>query len=260
MQKEFGALWRGLGRAEKTFFFLLVAYAFLYFSRLAPLLQSLIGVLAFIAGLVVLFRVARRTMRKAIWRLRNRLIAAYIFIAVGPIILILAMGVLAGWVVIGQMAVYLVNKELEHRETTLVRQADAFANLPMTDPAATLNRFARITRNAFPDFEMLISGEHEVRYPPDARITAPPREWKHTSGLILKNEGGERRLYAWAHVPGGREEVTILAPITHELLTGLVPGLGDVTFYPLMGRSRSSQVPARKNWLDFEFNGIYPVM
>jgi len=259
MQKGYQVRWRSLGRIEKAFLILLVAYLLLYFTRLSPLLQSLTGVAAFIAGLIVLFRLARRGVRKAIWRLRNRLIAAYLFIAVVPIVLLVAMVLLAGWVVIGQMAVYLVNKELEHRETTLVRQADAFANLPMGDPAAALNRFARVTRGAFPDFEMLISGEHEVRYPPDAHITAPPREWKHASGLIVKTEGNERRLYAWAHVLSGKEEVTIMAPITHDLLTGLVEGLGDVTFYPLMGRSRDSRVPRRKNSLDFEFNGFYPV-
>jgi len=259
MQKGYGVRWRSLGRIEKAFLILLVPYIFLYFTRLAPTLQSLTGVAAFIAGFIVLFRLARRAMRKAIWRLRNRLIAAYLFIAVVPIVLLVAMVLLAGWVVIGQMAVYLVNKELEHRETALVRQADSFANLPMGDSQAALNRFARITRNSFPDFEMLISGEHEVRYPPEAPITAPPREWKHASGLILKNEGNERRLYAWAHVLANHEEVTIMAPITHDLLTGLVEGLGDVTFYPLMGRPRGSHVPPRKNWPDFEFNGIYPV-
>src|SRR5579864_1058373 len=138
MQKGFGVRWRSLGRIEKTFLILLVAYILLYFTRLSPMLQSIAAVAAFIAGLIVLFSLARRGMRKAIWRLRNRLIAAYLFIAVVPIVLLVAMILLAGWVVIGQMAVYLVNKELEHRETTLVRQADSFANLPMRDPEAAL--------------------------------------------------------------------------------------------------------------------------
>jgi phosphoserine phosphatase RsbU/P len=259
MQKGRGTRWRHLGLVEKTFLMFIALYVLLYFTHFSPLLQSLSAVSAFLAGLVALFRLARGAMRKAIWRLRNRLIAAYLFIAVVPIVLLIAMVLLAGWVVIGQMAVYLVNKELEHRETTLVRQADAFANLPIRDPEIALNRFARITSNAFPEFEMLISGEHEVRYPPDARIVAPPPEWKHASGLILKREGDENRLYAWAHNLSTHGEVTIMAPITHELLTGLVPGLGDVTFFPLMGRSRGSNVPPRKNSLDFEFNGFYPV-
>jgi sigma-B regulation protein RsbU (phosphoserine phosphatase) len=209
---------------------------------------------------VVLFRLVRLAMRKAIWRLRNRLIAAYLFIAVVPIVLLIAMVLLAGWVVIGQMAVYLVNKELEHRETTLIRQADSFVNLPIHDPEPALTRFARITSNAFPNFQMLISGATEIRYPENASIVAPPSKWKNASGLDLKkDEDGADHLYAWAHVLSNAEEVTITAPVTHELLANLVPGLGDVTFYPLMGRIKESHVPPKKNSLDFEFNGFFPV-
>src|ERR1017187_8880265 len=143
MQKGYGDRWRSLGRIEKAFPILLVAYLLLYFTRLAPILQSIVGVAASLAGLIVLFRLARRGVIKAIWRLRNRLIAAYLFIVVVPIVLLVSMVLPAGLVVTGQMAVYLVNKELEHREATLVRQADSFANLPMGDPEAALNRFAR---------------------------------------------------------------------------------------------------------------------
>src|ERR1022692_1752748 len=118
MWKGFGSAWRRLGLVEKAFLIVLAVWLALYFSGISSLAQSLAGLTGFFLGLAALFRVARRGMRKAIWRLRNRLIAAYLFIAVGPVVLILAMVGLASWVVIGQMAVYLVNKELEHRETT----------------------------------------------------------------------------------------------------------------------------------------------
>ena len=259
MQKGFASYWRRLGRVEKAFLLFIVIYAILYFSRLSPTLQTFAGACAFLAALVSLFSIGRRAMRRAIWRLRNRLIAAYLLIAVVPIMLILSMMLLAGWIVIGQMAVYLVNKELDHRETTLLRQADSLANLPVRDPEMAIDRFARITRTAFPSFELLITGQRELRYPVDAQITAPPHEWQHASGLVLKNQGNSAQLFAWAHVIANGEEVTIMAPITHEFLDGLVPGIGDVTFYPLMGRSEESRVPPRKNFFDFEFNGFYPV-
>jgi len=262
MQKGFEFSWPKTGRPEKAFLLLCALYLLLLLTRVAPLFQSIVGISAVILGFVVLFRVGRLGMRKAIWRLRNRLIAAYLFIAVVPIVLLISMVLLAGWVVIGQMAVYLVNKELAHRETTLVRQADSFVNLPIHDPEPALIRFARITRNAFPDFEMLISGagKKEIRYPENSKIVAPPSHWKHASGLVLKEEDdGVDHLYAWAHVLSNSEEVTIIAPITPDVLANLAPGLGDVTFYPLMGRGKDSHVPPKKNFLDFEFNGFYPV-
>src|SRR5882757_7568923 len=137
MRKAYGVYWRRLGSIEKAFLIFFAIYAFLYFTGIAAsasIAQSIVGLAAFALGLLCLFRLARRGMRQAIWRLRNRLIAAYLFIAVVPIVLILAMVGLAGWVVIGQMAVYLVNKELEHRVVTLLGQADAFARVPVRDP------------------------------------------------------------------------------------------------------------------------------
>src|SRR5271165_1827180 len=134
MQKGYRVRWRSLGRIEQAFLILVVAYLFLYLTRLAPLAQFIAGALAAIAGLAALFRLARRGMRKAIWRLRNRLIAAYLFIAVVPIVLILTLVGFAGWAVIGQMAVYLVNTELTHREQALLYQAEATARFPSRDP------------------------------------------------------------------------------------------------------------------------------
>ena len=260
MRKGYGVYWRRIGGIEKAFLLFVVIYGILYFTRISSLAQSITVLALFITGLLALFRVARRGMRKAIWRLRNRLIAAYLFIAVVPVVLILAMVGLASWVVIGQMAVYLVNKELEHRETTLSRQADGFAAIPMGVPETALGRFERNTRNSFPTVELLITGKRDVRFPENSQITHPPATWKHASGLIVKKDGNGERLYAWAHAMAAGEEVTILAPIDHELLAGLVPGLGDVTFYPLMGYRKESHVPPKKNALDFEFKGFYPVM
>jgi len=260
MEKGYGVYWRRLGGIEKAFLISVLIYAILYATRLSSAAQSLAALAVFCTGILTVVRVARRGMRRAIWRLRNRLIAAYLFIAVVPIVLIVAMVGLASWMVIGQMAVYLVNKELEHREVSILRQADGFANIPMSNPEVAVTRFERTVRTSFPQFELLITGKHDVRYPEGSQITHPPPAWKHASGLIVKHEADGKHLYAWAHSIANGEEVTILAPIDQELLAGLVPGLGDVTFYPLMGRSKESHVPARKNIFDFEFNGFYPLM
>src|SRR6185437_11621207 len=68
---------------------------------------------------------------------------------------------------------------------------------------------------------------------------------------ILRKEKGEDRLYEWAHVSENGVEVTIDAPITQEVLSDLIPGLGDVSFAPLMSYPHESHVPAAQNPLDF---------
>jgi sigma-B regulation protein RsbU (phosphoserine phosphatase) len=260
MQKGLGYHWRGLGRIEKTFLLLIVIYLFLYFTHVAPTLQSFVALTAFIFALITLFRVIRRGMKRAIWRLRNRLIAAYLFIAVVPVVLILLLAMIAGWAVIGQMAVYLVNTELTSRENALMRQAEILARLPIRDPETAINRFVFATRNIFPNCEFRVTGRDDLRYPADSKLEQPPAEWKHASGLIIRGEGNERRLYVWAHTHGDDgDEVTVLAPITHDVLADLVPGLGDINYTPLMGHIRTSHVPAPTNSFDFQLSGVYPV-
>ena len=90
--------WRSLGRLEKALGLMLLVYVILRVTGAAPDARWWLAVLSFLLGLVVAFRLARRGLRKAIWRLRNRLIAAYIFIAVVPIVLILLLvGALPTW-------------------------------------------------------------------------------------------------------------------------------------------------------------------
>jgi sigma-B regulation protein RsbU (phosphoserine phosphatase) len=253
--------WRRLSGIQKTFSVCLVLYAIVAAIGRSPLAQSLLGLAATMMGLLTFFQVVRRGVGKAIWRLRNRLIAAYVLIAVVPVVLILLLVGMAGYAVIGQMAVYLVNTELKHREDGLLRQAAGLAQFPVGDPERGMNRFVSVVRNSFPNFEILATGTRELRYPETATVTHPPAAWNtRANELILKRVEGEERLFAWAHVNIRGEEVTVLAPVTHDILAAMVPGLGDVNFVPLMGHPQTSHIPQPKNALDFKIRGYIPVM
>jgi sigma-B regulation protein RsbU (phosphoserine phosphatase) len=256
--------WPRLGRLDALFLLFALAFLIAYFAGISPLMDWL-GLGAIVLGLIVFFRIARRAMKKAIWRLRNRLIAAYLFIAVVPVVLITALLGLAGYAVIEQMSIYLVNRELDHRENTLLRQAETSARFPMRDPEIAVNRFRMTMRNVFPEAHLLITGREELRYPPNTELTPPPAAWTawehsvgadHASGLVIK----DGKLYVWAHVSANGNEVTALSPLTPELLGGLVPGLGDATFRPIMGHAPQSHVAPPVNALDFRVNGLYPVV
>ena len=56
------------------------------------------------------------------WRLRNRLIVTYVFIGVIPVMLLVAMGLLAGYLFAGQFATYVamsdLQSELQHLAAT----------------------------------------------------------------------------------------------------------------------------------------------
>jgi sigma-B regulation protein RsbU (phosphoserine phosphatase) len=255
----YGAAWKAVTRIQRILFLLLALYLALRLAGAAPWLRFIVGLAAFLMALAAAFQLARHAIRKAIWRLRNRLVVAYLFIAVVPVVLILTLVAIAAWAVIGQMAVYLVTAELSHRQEGLMRQADALARVPVSDPEVTVTRFATMTRGIFPRFELLTSGREELHYPPGSTLSHPPAQWKRASGLLVRMENGEDHLYEWAHAVENGSEVTIMAPITQDVLSGLVPGLGDVSFAPLMSYPRESHVPAAQNPLDFGLLAPYPV-
>lgn len=214
--------WPRLGRLDAVFLLSALIFLIAYFSSASPLV-GLLALSAIVLGLIVLFRIARRAMKKAIWRLRNRLIAAYLFIAVVPVVLITALLGLAGYLVIEQMSIYLVNRELDHRESTLLRQAETSARYPMRDPETAINRFKLTMRNVFPEAHLLITGREELRYPENSPLVHPPPEWNawerslgadHSSGLVIK----DGKLYVGAR--GRRRQRGYVALTTHTRVVG----------------------------------------
>lgn len=248
------ALWRRLGGPGVSFLILMAIYAVLYFTGSAPGLASLIAVAAFVLALVTLIRLLRRTVRKAIWRLRNRLIAAYLLIAVVPVVLILALAGIAAYGVVGQMAVYMVDSELLRRVTFLTGSVQGL-RLPGGDPSQFATRMAPFITTRFPRFDLLIQGKTETRYPADSTLQPPPGQWPQDSGLIVK----DKHVYAWVHERFNQSEITLAAPLTHDLLTGLIPGIGDVDLVPFTQPTTKSLLPPQQNALDLEIPFLYPV-
>lgn len=259
MKREDDVSWGRLGRIEKVFLLLIGIWALLLFTGMAQKFQTLSGVAAIGMGVVAIVKIGRMAMHNLIWRLRNRLIVAYLFIAVVPIVLILALMLVTSYALVGQIAVYMVQKDLDNRMNTLRFRAETLTRAPARDPQVALQRALTGLQRSFPVFEMLATGEQQFRYPPDARLSAPPAPWKNAGGLVTKKDGDTERLFAWAHAEQGGNEVTILAPITAELLSGLVPGIGDITFLRYTQRSAMSHVPAAVNALDFGVSFPYPM-
>src|SRR5262249_2994743 len=133
--------WPQVGRVEKTFAVLALLYVLLYFSGVAAGLQIWVLLGAVFFGLVSFFRAIRRVTKTVIWRLRNRLIVAYLFIAVVPVVLMLALLLGTSYAVVGQTAVYLVNTELHDRMRALNIPAFAMSRVPSRDSQTALARY-----------------------------------------------------------------------------------------------------------------------
>lgn len=123
---KFAVLYKKLGVPEKILLLLALAYgaAFLWPTPSDPdpiapsprlVIRGLVGLMVYVVGIIVAFRLILRGIRKAIWRLRNRLIVSYLFIAVVPMTLMLTLVGLGLYALIGQTAIYSVNAELDRR-------------------------------------------------------------------------------------------------------------------------------------------------
>ena len=263
MWKGIVETWRLLGRVGQAFVLITVAFLLLHFLNAGFLIQIVAGVLVTLFGLVTAYQLARRVARRAIWRLRNRLIVAYLFIAVVPIVLILALVIFAGKGIIGQVAVYLVDTELSRRQRFLQTEVSALVRLPPENMETYVRRFT-MRGPGLPDTEMVMKGEKELRFPPNSKLEIP-KAWvsgaeRQLSGLIVRQEGKQAKLYVWAFAEHHGNTAVALVPVTHDLLANLVPNLGDVNYTPVMGHIQKSHVPAPSNLFDFAVTGyVYPV-
>src|ERR1039458_7009722 len=171
-------LYRKLGRIEKTFVILVVLAAVLAYAAPASFIGLMITFAAWIAGFVVAIRLARTGVKKLIWRLRNRLIVAYAFIAMVPIALILALVLVSAYGLTGQIAIYLINSELDRRTSILKGSVAPILEAPLGHRPEVILRTQDFTQRFFPATEILLhdgrDGSGEYRYPASSTIAAPP--------------------------------------------------------------------------------------
>jgi sigma-B regulation protein RsbU (phosphoserine phosphatase) len=114
------------------------------FGRAIPF-TSLLGFLSFLAALYFAVRLLPWVRTKLLWRLRSRLIVAYVFIAVVPVVLLIAMVGLALYLFCLQFGAHLLNDGLESKIHTIVVDTDAIANAVQLEAA----------RGASPDEKIL---------------------------------------------------------------------------------------------------------
>ena len=165
-----------------------------------------------------------------------------------PVVLILTLVVLGGWAVVGQVAVHLVNSELDRRTEGLNTLAKLVARAAPDERTQVIQQAAPFMRHLFPNAEMVIRSTDLTHFPENSALPAPPGIWKDASGLVIRNG----QVYSWAHVVNDNVDVTIAAALTPDFLADLVPGLGDVLLLSAdqpnsagkRGRRRSHLPPA----------------
>jgi|SRR5580700_40069 sigma-B regulation protein RsbU (phosphoserine phosphatase) len=191
-------------------------------------LVQLFGVLA--AG-YVLYRFWSRWRAELLWSLRNRLILAYLFLAVVPIVLLLILASMLGQILYSQLGAYLLYHDIEDHVGMMSDAAAglvaAEASLPVSLDRAS--REATLTRQA-----QLTVGKQL----PDVRVNfdVKPEFFRQAAGQAshsfagLIQNGNQLRLVGMREIDrsDGKQIVEVSAPFEPEVLENVAPDLGPI--------------------------------
>ncbi len=203
-------------------------------------------------------RVLRRAAGYAVWRLRNRLLVTYLFIAAVPILLIVSLAVTGAEFLARQIAVYLVTSELDRRVEALESAAQSVVrSRPQDRPAVIQGMIDLFYQERYPGIELVMrDAGRTFRYPPGAAQISPPEGWPAGGGILRR----EDRFYLSSYTRMPQGDILVTAPLTREILASLAPHLGAIDFVEEAGRrerlvgTSGGELPPPVNRLDREIS------
>ncbi len=237
-----------LGRTTLWFGYLALALELLRLITRSPAGTMLSGWAAFISYVFVFFAILlgfRWLRQRLMWRLRNRLIVTYVFIGVIPVILLVMMALLAGYLFAGQFATYVamsdLQSELHHLEATnkslttqfrsLSRSGNLNPQLAAEIASASDENFRHRSVTVWDGdkgFVLAEPGRGAAQVP----IKLSPAIGGDFAGFVL--DQNRVQLRAVKKATDGTHQLTVISnvPITPELLRQAAGELGSVTLLP----------------------------
>ena len=217
---------------------------FLY-PRQFPL-GSFLGFLSvWAASYLVVYGVAW-ARRKLLWSLRNQMGAAYILIAVVPVLLLLAMAGLAAYLLYWQIGSYVLYNEVQTRVQRVGNVAGALATALAIEGAATGHPVLSVptpstTRGILDAAKADLPGlEFKVGAGEDLLAAARSNEAAGFRGIVFSNQTLTLEAVAVRAAGGSKVMVLLSAPVTPEFLESIAPELGPIHFLvmrPVAGES-----------------------
>jgi len=281
------AFWRTTSPLDRFATFVLILCILTWstrFGRYVAFLGAWRVILFVIAAGYLMVRLARWARKRLLWGLRNRLVVAYIFIAVVPVVLLLAMVALSGYLLYFQLGAHLLQDDLNSRITEVSHIAETLDQTLANDMAKRLPIDSRAVL-ARPGIAAMLSAASqrlpglEVHLPTSAAaIGTKTRPVQGYSGLVQSSGSLWIEAVVASHGPSHEGELYVRVPVTAALLGAIAPDLGPIqltTFRPavtsdpvadvlnLNGRRlvRAGQVVSvrplqpKRGWYDIEISG-----
>src|SRR5450432_1825885 len=223
-------IWRRLSGIDIAALIVFLLGAAATIAGMGGAIPNFLKFLAVLALFYFLFRFIGWWRSRLLWSLRNRLIVAYVFIAVVPILLILTLGVLAGRILYSQLGAYLLYEDIHARINTLGDMAEHIAAAHGTPLTGTSEEESE---------RVLASQSHLVH---DRELPALNITFSDDSSFLHKVAGGgdafsgllqeEDKLWLTSirliRGPRGIRVVKLQVPVTPEFLAAIAPDVGAI--------------------------------
>jgi phosphoserine phosphatase RsbU/P len=224
-------IWRRLSRIDVLAILLILGGATCTISDLSGGLASFLKFLAILATVYAVFRIAGWWRTRLLWSLRNRLIVAYLFIAVVPILLILTLVVLAGQILYSQLGAYLLYEDIHQRVAMMADITEHIAAAHRTLPKGISEEESET---------VLAAQSHMVH---DLQLPGLSIDFSNDPALLRKIAGAGKNTFAGLVEEGdtlylmslrempeaqGVRVVALRVPVTPEFLALIAPDLGAI--------------------------------
>jgi len=226
-----------LGKAGVDFVITLALYLIFYFTGHAIL--ATVCFLALIpAGIILLIRLFRYVRQHSLWSVRNRLLFVYGLFGFLPIMLLFLLVALSAWALMSELAIYLASSALDRRIYAVRDAADFLHSLPVNQRANAAAHMLGARNQEFAGMAIYLkdeTGDH--RFPDNSPPLEIPGSWTTVNGLLFDNG----RFYSWAHVVESADrQITLIAPLSDETISNLVPHLGVIALVEPGDRTKKS--------------------
>jgi len=282
------ALWQRLTRLTRVALVVILLYGLVRLARASGReipAGSFIGFLFFLSLGYFFYRFLSWVRTRLLWSLRNRLIVAYVFIAVVPVLLLVLMAALSAYILYWQLGAYLLYDDMQKHVERVAATADVLAASLATEsglaagyPLAKespprLGAFLASTKADLPGLRVEFNAGQDVL----ARYGGP--QGNHFAGIVQSGDKLWLRAVVAQPTPAGRVPVSVSLPVSSDLMDRLAPDLGPIQL-TVMGltthvdakgwvfafgnrrfvrvgqiATRQRALPPPTNWLDYEITG-----
>lgn len=225
--------WRRLSRTDAIAILLVLAGVACELLNLSAGIASFIRFISVLAAIYLIFRFIGWWRTRLLWSLRNRLIVAYLFIAVVPILLIATLVALAGQILYSRLGAYLFYEDMHRRIAMLADITDHIAAAHATLPKGISEEEAEHVLAAqseevhaveLPGLDISFSDDPGEL----SRIAGPDKN--SFAGMVV--DGKDLYLESFRSMPEpkpkGPRVVALRLNVTAEFLATIAPDLGTI--------------------------------